>query len=75
MAQLEIRSQLWDNDGENLEWARGVSVHSDPIVPFGVETPLTITQGTDVWVRIADVSDSATIVHSGFIGKLFKNKH
>ncbi|MCW8965684.1 MAG: hypothetical protein OQK82_03220 [Candidatus Pacearchaeota archaeon] len=72
MAELEIRSNIWGADCENLEWEVGVSVQASSAVVF---TPhKKFAQGTDLWVRCRDISDSNTILFSGLNGVLVKNQ-
>ncbi len=65
MAELEMVSNLWGSDSENLEHSMGVSVdggvsikHFNPYKFIGAET--------DIWLRVNSVSSNNTIFFGGF---------
>jgi hypothetical protein len=65
MARIYLMSNLWGKDHENLEHAMGVSVDGG-MSPKKFSPNKKITQGTDLWLRVHDVSDSASIIDGGF---------
>lgn len=65
LAELEMRSNLWGADSENLEHTIGVSVIGG--VSYKIFNPYKVIGGeTDVWLRINNVSDDNSIVLAGF---------
>ena len=65
LAEIEMRSNLWGTDSENIEHAMGLSVIGG--VSEKTFNPYKkIGQETDVWLRVNDVSDDNSIIFGGF---------
>jgi len=65
MAELEMRSNLWSTDSNNLEHSMGISVSGGPSTK-NFNPYKTIGSETDVWLRVNNVSDNNTIFFGGF---------
>lgn len=72
LAQMELRSNLWDSDGVVLEYSQGISAGNSPPITF--YPPKKVSQGTDIWARCNNVSLDGTEVYSGFNIILIKNR-
>ena len=60
LAALELVTELWGTDGENVKSNGGCSIFSELSKSF--DCPISISQGTDIWIRSTSTSDTNTII-------------
>ena len=65
MAQMQLMSNLWGADVETVEHAFSLGAASGSFVKE-FKPPKKFTQGTDIWMRCIEVTDSDSEISAGF---------